>query len=148
PNTVILATTTRNFSRPAAGPASILETSVTIGYSAPWRLVHDLLLEAARRTPELERELPAEVLQTALSDFYVQYSLRVRLRNQLRRPAGRSPPNPNTRNTFNDPGVKIMPPHYVSDPPAPMIVPKERRLESSATKPPAPRKDSARSTPG
>ena len=75
PNTVILATTTRNFSRPAAGQASILETSVTIGYSAPWRQVHALLLEAATRTPELEREPPPEVLQTSLSDFYIQYSL-------------------------------------------------------------------------
>jgi len=148
PNTVILATTTRNFSRPAAGRASILETSVTIGYSAPWRLVHDLLLEAATRTPELEREPPAEVLQTALSDFYIQYSLRVRLRNQLRRPAVLSALNANILDTFNEHGVQIMSPHYVFDPPAPVIVPKERWLESSGAKPPAPRKDSARSTPG
>jgi small-conductance mechanosensitive channel len=76
PNTVILATTTRNFSRPAAGQASILETSVTIGYSAPWRQVHALLLEAATRTPELEREPPPEVLHTSLPDFYIQYSIR------------------------------------------------------------------------
>ena len=37
PNTVVLGTVTRNFSRPAVAPASILETSVTIGYSVPWR---------------------------------------------------------------------------------------------------------------
>ena len=148
PNTVILATTTRNFSRPAAGQASILETSVTIGYSASWRVVHALLLEAATRTPELEREPPPEVLQTSLSDFYIQYSLRVRLRNQLRRPAVLSALNANILDTFNEHGVQIMSPHYMIDPAAPVIVPKERWLESPAAKPQAPGKDSAPSSPG
>src|SRR5207247_722065 len=58
PNSVLLGSVTRNFSRPAAQAASILETSVTIGYSAPWRQVHAMLLHAAARTPELERAPP------------------------------------------------------------------------------------------
>src|SRR5262249_2041885 len=56
PNSVLLSNITRNFSRPAAVEASLLETSVTIGYNAPWRQVHAILLEAAARTPELERQ--------------------------------------------------------------------------------------------
>jgi small-conductance mechanosensitive channel len=141
PNTVVLTAITRNFSRPAASEASILETSVTIGYSAPWRQVHAMLLEAAARTPELEREPPPEVLQTSLSDFYVQYSLRVRLRNQLRRPAVLSALNANIQDTFYEYGVQIMSPHYVFDPAAPVVVPKERWHESPAPMPPAPSKD-------
>lgn len=147
PNNVVLATITRNFSRPAAAPASILETSVTIGYSVPWRQVHAMLLEAAARTPELEREPPPEVLQTSLSDFYVQYSLRARLRNQLRRPAVLSVLNANIQDAFNEYGVQIMSPHYVFDPHAPVIVPKERWFESPATGPRAPAEDSPRTPP-
>ena len=143
PNTVVLAATTRNFSRPAASEASILETSVTIGYSAPWRQVHAMLLEAAARTPELEKEPPPEVLQISLSDFYVQYSLRVRLRNQLRRPAVLSVLNANIQDTFYEYGVQIMSPHYVFDPATPMVVPKERWHESPTPMPPAPSKDSS-----
>jgi len=135
PNNVVLGTITRNFSRPAAAEASILETSVTIGYSTPWRQIHAMLLEAAARTSELERKPPPEVLQTALSDFYVQYSLRVRLRNQLRRPAVLSALNANVQDVFNEYGVQIMSPHYVFDPGAPVVVPKERWFEPPAGEP-------------
>jgi small-conductance mechanosensitive channel len=135
PNTVVLGTITRNFSRPAAGSASILETSVTIGYSTPWRQIHAMLLEAAARTPDVEREPPPEVLQTSLSDFHVQYSLRVRIRNQLRRPAVLSALNANVQDVFNEYGVQIMSPHYVFDPHAPVVVPKERWFEPPAGRP-------------
>jgi small-conductance mechanosensitive channel len=135
PNSVVLGNVTRNFSRPAAAPGSILETSVTIGYNAPWRQVHAMLLEAAARTPELEREPPPHVLQTALSDFYVQYSLRVRLLNQMRRPAVLSALNANVQDVFNEYGVQIMSPHYRFDPPEPVLVPKERWFEPPAGKP-------------
>jgi small-conductance mechanosensitive channel len=132
PNTVVLGTITRNFSRPATGEGAILETSVTIGYSAPWRQVHAMLREAAARTPELEREPPPDVLQTALSDFYVQYSLRARLRNPLRRPAVLSALNANVQDVFNEHGVQIMSPHYFADPDTPVVVPKERWFEPPA----------------
>jgi small-conductance mechanosensitive channel len=135
PNSVVLGTVTRNYSRPSAGEASTLETSVTIGYNAPWRQVHAMLLEAAARTPELEREPPPHVLQTMLSDFYVQYSLRVRLRNQARRPAVLSALNANVQDVFNEYGVQIMSPHYRFDPPAPVVVPKERWFEPPAASP-------------
>jgi len=142
PNTVVLASVTRNFSRPATASASILETSVTIGYGAPWRQVHALLLEAADNMPEVEKEPPPEVLQTALSDFYVHYTLRVRIRNQLRRPAVLSALNANIQDTFNEHGVQIMSPHYVFDPAAPLLVPKEHWHGSPTPIPPAPSTDS------
>jgi len=132
PNNVLLGSITRNFSRPAAAESSILETSVTIGYSAPWRQVHAMLLEAAARTPELEREPAPRVVQTALSDFYVQYSLWVRLKDQFRRPEVLSALNANIQDVFNEYGVQIMSPHYVLDPSTPVLVPKARWLEPPA----------------
>ena len=135
PNTVVLGTITKNYSRPTSPNGTILETSVTIGYSTPWRQVHAMLREAAARTPELEHEPPPDVLQTALSDFYVQYSLRARLRNSLRRPAVLSALNANVQDVFNEYGVQIMSPHYFTDPAAPAVVPKERWFEPPAGEP-------------
>jgi len=133
PNGVILTTVTKNFSRPAVAEASILETSVTIGYNAPWRQVHAMLLEAAGRTEGIEREPTPQVLQTQLSDFYVQYSLRVRLRDQSRRPAVLSTLHANIQDIFNQYGVQIMSPHYRFDPKEPVVVPKERWFEPPAS---------------
>jgi small-conductance mechanosensitive channel len=133
PNGLILTSVTKNFSRPAAAEASILETSVTIGYNAPWRQVHAMLLEAARRTEGIERDPPPRVLQAALADFYVQYSLWVRLRDQHRRPAVLSALHANIQDIFNAHGVQIMSPHYLGDPDAPVVVPKERWFEPPAS---------------
>ena len=94
-----------------------------------------MLLDAAARTPELEREPPPEVLQTALSDFYVQYSLRARLRDQHRRAAVLSALNANVQDAFNEYGVQIMSPHYVLDPAAPVVVPKTQWFEPPAARP-------------
>ena len=40
-----------NYSAKAKQSQLILHTTVTIGYDAPWRRVHELLLQAAERTP-------------------------------------------------------------------------------------------------
>jgi small-conductance mechanosensitive channel len=50
PNTVMVGTTIKNFSRLAGPSGSPLTTKVTIGYDAPWRVVHDMLKTAAART--------------------------------------------------------------------------------------------------
>jgi len=49
--------------------------------------------------------------------------------------------NANIQDTFYEYGVQIMSPHYVFDPAAPVVVPKERWHESPAPMPPAPSKD-------
>src|SRR5262252_1531201 len=134
PNSLLLSSITKNFSRPATSHAPLLETSVTIGYNAPWRQVHAMLLEAAARTDLLEREPAPQVFQTALSDFYVQYSLRVRLRDRSRRPEALSTLNGNVQDVFNKYGVQIMSPHYVLDPAAAVLVPKERWFDPPAAR--------------
>jgi small-conductance mechanosensitive channel len=133
PNSVILTSVTKNFSRPVAAKGSMLETSVTIGYNTPWRQVHALLLKAADLTEGIERESRPEVLQTSLSDFYVQYSLRVRVRDQTPRAAALSALHANIQDIFNQYGVQIMSPHYRFDPDSPVVVPKERWFEPPAT---------------
>ncbi len=56
PNSVVLSSSTINYSRSAGTLGLILHTSVTIGYDAPWRKVHDLLIEAALATKGVLQE--------------------------------------------------------------------------------------------
>ena len=50
PNAVLVASKTINYSRHAADSGLTVGTTVTIGYDAPWRQVHAMLLSAAERT--------------------------------------------------------------------------------------------------
>src|SRR4029453_144767 len=75
PNSMVLASVTKNYSRTVKGPGFIVDAAVTIGYDAPWRQVHAMLIEAARRTNGVLSDPPPRVFQTALSDFYVEYRL-------------------------------------------------------------------------
>jgi small-conductance mechanosensitive channel len=75
PNSIALGSAVTNYSREARTLGLILHTSVTIGYDAPWRKVHDLLIGAALGTPGLLREPQPFVWQTALNDFYVTYEI-------------------------------------------------------------------------
>ena len=125
PNNVVLSGQLHNFSRHPDGPGMWMETGVTIGYDTPWRQVHRLLLTAASRTPGVAREPAPFVLQTALSDFYVDYRLRVRVDDPLRRFAVLSELHAQIQDTFNAAGVQIMSPNYEADPDRPKLVPRE-----------------------
>jgi small-conductance mechanosensitive channel len=123
-NSVLLGSTTKNYSRLAQTEGLLLPVKVTIGYNAPWRQVHAMLLEAARRTPGLAQEPPPFVLQTSLSDFYVDYELNARLEQPHRRMWVQSDLQANIQDVFNEYGVQIMSPHYLQDPAKPHVVPK------------------------
>ena len=97
-------------------------TSVTIGYDTPWRQVQALLLLAAERTPGLRHEPKPVVLQAALEDFYVKYTLFVCLERQESRPSSLDTLHANIQDLFNEYGVQIMSPNYMFDPAAPKIV--------------------------
>jgi small-conductance mechanosensitive channel len=56
PNAVVVSQTTTDYSRFAENNETFTPTTVTIGYDAPWRQVHALLLQAAERTSGLRRE--------------------------------------------------------------------------------------------
>ena len=123
-NSVLLGTSTKNFSQLAKSDGLLLPVKVTIGYSAPWRQVHAMLLEAARRTPGLATQPTPFVLQTSLSDFYVEYELNARLERPERRVWVQSDLQTHIQDVFNEHGVQIMSPHYWQDPAKPQVVPK------------------------
>jgi small-conductance mechanosensitive channel len=127
PNSVVISGSVRNFTRLSRGDGPLVTTSVTIGYDAPWRQVHALLLGAARETSGL-RQVPAPfVLQRALSDFYVEYQLLAHLDGEPRdRPRVLSELHGHVQDAFNAAGVQIMSPHFVLQPNEPVVVPRER----------------------
>jgi small-conductance mechanosensitive channel len=122
PNAVIAGNVTRNYSRLAPEGGVRIATKVTIGYDAPWRQVHAMLLLAAERTGGLLRESAPRVLQTALHDFYVEYTLLVAVAEPARRALVLSELHANIQDVFNENGVQIMSPNYEADPETPKVV--------------------------
>jgi len=132
PNSVIVGTTTRNYSRTPDGDSGAIDTAVTIGYGTPWRQVHAMLLEAAVRTAGIRADPAPYVRQTALGDFYVCYRLCARIGVPVERVAVLDRLHQNIQDVFNEYGVQIMSPHYVEDPAQAAIVPRERWYEAPA----------------
>jgi small-conductance mechanosensitive channel len=125
PNNVVLGGQLQNYSRHPDGPGMWLETGVTIGYDTPWRQVQRLLLDAAGKTANVQATPAPYVLQTALSDFYVEYRLRARIRDIPTRGLVLSELHANIQDAFNAAGVQIMSPNYEADPEQPKLVSRE-----------------------
>lgn len=112
PNAMVLGSHITNYSSSSQQYGLILHTTVTIGYDAPWRQVHQLLIDAAAATEHI-LELPAPfVLQTSLDDFYVSYQLNAYTDRPALMARTYSELHQNIQDTFNQAGVEIMSPHY------------------------------------
>lgn len=118
PNSLILGTVTKNYSRAVQGEGYVVDTTVTIGYDTPWRQVQALLVEVARRTPGVLGEPRPRVFQTALSDFYPSYRLVCQAVPSEPRPRAEAlnALHANIQDVFAEAGVQIMSPHYFADP--------------------------------
>lgn len=114
PNSLVLGAQIRNFSALSRDAGLILHTTVTIGYDAPWRTVHELLISAALATDGIVAEPAPFVLQTALDDFYVSYEINAYTRQANRMIEIYSTLHANIQDAFNKGGVEIMSPHYSS----------------------------------
>jgi small-conductance mechanosensitive channel len=134
PNTVVVAGSTTNYHR-HAGEGVLAGTTVTIGYDTPWRQVHALLRAAAERTPGLRRPPEPRVLQTALSDFYVEYTLLVCLERPELRVVTLATLHEHIQDLFNEHDVQIMSPHYEADPEGKKVVP-QREWFAPPARPP------------
>jgi len=134
PNAVIVGTTTKNYSREEETGGVILATTVTIGYNAPWRQIHAMLIEAAVRTPGLLKDPPPYVRQRSLSDFYVEYMLGARIAEPQKRIAVLDTLHRNIQDVFNEYGVQILSPHYEADPAEKVWVPRKNWYEAPAKK--------------
>ena len=112
PNSFILSSQTTNFSHSARKLGLIIHTSVTIGYDAPWRKVHQLLIDAAKATKGISESPEPFVLETSLDDYYVSYQINAVITDADQTPRIMSDLHANIQDMFNHAGVEIMSPHY------------------------------------
>jgi small-conductance mechanosensitive channel len=133
-NSAVLGSTTKNYSRTVKGKGFVLDTQVTIGYDTPWRQVHAMLQEAARRTEGILVDPAPQVFQTALSDWYPQYRLVCQAIPTSPGPRAMilSALHANIQDVFNEYGVQIMSPQYFADPAEPKVVPRDRWFTAPA----------------
>jgi small-conductance mechanosensitive channel len=114
PNGLVLGSAVTNYSRSASTLGLILHTSVTIGYDAPWRKIHDLLIAAARDTPGILDEPRPFVWQTALNDFYVTYEINAYTNTPRDMIEIYAALHARIQDTFYAAGVEIMSPHFTA----------------------------------
>ncbi|GIW54642.1 MAG: mechanosensitive ion channel protein [Nitrospiraceae bacterium] len=112
PNVMVLSSHIINFSSSAKDRGLILHTSVTIGYDAPWRTVHKLLIDAAKATTHILEKPEPFVLQTSLDDFYVTYEINAYTNEPSKMATIYAELHQNIQDKFNEAGVEIMSPHY------------------------------------
>jgi small-conductance mechanosensitive channel len=101
PNSAILSGQILDYSALAQKQGLILHTSVTIGYDAPWRQVHELLKQPA-----------PFVLQTSLNDFHVSYEINAYTDRPHDMVQIYSDLHANIQDQFNAAGVEILSPAY------------------------------------
>ena len=136
PNSNVMNATTKNYSRAFPGTGCVVDTTVTIGYSTPWRQVHAMLEEAARRTTDIAPTPEPFIRKTALSDYYIEYRLIVYTpaASPERRADVLNRLHANILDVFNEHNVQIMSPHYMMDPAQPQVVPKDQWYAAPASK--------------
>jgi len=137
PNAVLVSTKIVNYSRHAAGLGGVVGTTVTIGYNAPWRQVHAILLQAAAQTEGVRKDPAPQVWQKALSDFYVEYELVFNMDDPSMRVPVLSQLHQHIQDAFNEQGVQIMTPHFEGQPDEKVLVPKSRWFSKPTDPPPS-----------
>lgn len=137
PNSLVVGSATKNYSRAVQGTGYVVDTTVSIGYDTPWRQVEAMLVEAAARTEGILADPAPRVFQTELADYYPVY--RLVCQAVPSRPRARAEVltnlHANIQDVFNTYGVQIMSPHYRADTEQPKTVPPARWHEAPARRP-------------
>ena len=114
PNSNVLSSNVVNYSNTKLQGGLVVHTTITIGYDVPWRQVHQLLINAAKNTSNLNLTIAPFVLQTSLDDNYVSYQLNAHTNDPDKQPLIYSELHQNIQDGFNNAGLEILSPHYQS----------------------------------
>lgn len=114
PNSSVIGSHTINYTSESVGRGLIVHSTVTIGYDAPWRQVHELLIGAAKDTEMIKNDPVPFVLQTSLDDFYVSYQINGFTDQPDKQASIYSLLHQNIQDRFNEAGVEIMSPRYIA----------------------------------
>jgi small-conductance mechanosensitive channel len=137
PNSLIMNSNIVNYSTLARERGLILHTTVGIGYETPWRQVERMLCIAAERTPGVLKTPQPFILQRGLGDFCINYELNAYCDRPGEMESIQTDLHRNILDLFNEYGVQIMTPAYVTDTEQPKLVPRENWFEAPAEPPAA-----------
>lgn len=112
PNSTVMSSHTINYSSDAPEKGLIIHTTVTIGYDIPWKVMHQMLIDAALRTDLVLKDPQPFVLQTSLEDFYVAYQINAYIREANKQASIYSNLHQNIQDVCNENGIEILSPHY------------------------------------
>ncbi len=112
PNGMVMGSHIINYSIVSQERGLILNTTITLGYDIPWRLVHETLAKAAKATNGILPEPHPFVLQTSLDDFYVSYELNAYTDQPNKMAFIYSELHQNIQDACNEAGIEILSPHY------------------------------------
>ncbi|MCR5819172.1 MAG: mechanosensitive ion channel family protein [Prevotella sp.] len=111
PNSNLMNSQTSNYTFAAENYGVIVHTKVTIGYDMQHELIENLLLEAAKATPMIQKKPLPFVRVTALDDFYVEYEINAYTTHSDHLSDIYSKLHQNILDSFHQAGVEIMSPH-------------------------------------
>lgn len=114
PNSKIMSSEVINYTVEATESGLILNTTITIGYDAPWRKVHELLIQAALSTEGILHYPRPFVFQTSLDDYYISYQINAYTKRPAEMAKIYSELHQSIQDKFNEGGVEIMSPAYRS----------------------------------
>jgi small-conductance mechanosensitive channel len=115
PNATVLSANVINYSsktNDAKGPGVVIYTTITMGYETPWAQVHNLLIEAALKTPYIHHKPTPFVLQTALNNSSISYQINAYTKEARKIPLIYSELYKNIQDTFRDHNVELVTPEY------------------------------------
>jgi small-conductance mechanosensitive channel len=113
-NAMVLGAHVENYSAAGRSGGLVLHTTVTIGYDAPWRKVHELLVSAAESVEGILAVPRPFVLQTSLDDFSASYQLNAYTDRVRDMAILSSKLHEAIQDRFHEAGIEIMSPHFAS----------------------------------
>jgi len=106
----------------------ILHAQITFNYATPWRIIHEILIEAAHKTRYVQKIPKPYILQTALDDNYARYQINCYTKEIAKIPAIYTDLLENIQDGFAAQGLDMTSPQYK------IILPPESRGEEPRTK--------------
>lgn len=110
PNSEVMNSHTINYSTEAQELGLGISSTIKVAYDVPWRQVHELLLDAARKTKGVVDQPEPYVLQKALNDYYVSYEINAYTNLPNQQAGVYSRMHENIQDNFRDAGISLIVP--------------------------------------
>ncbi|WP_316734681.1 mechanosensitive ion channel family protein [Pedobacter aquatilis] len=112
PNSMVLSSSTVNYSAQAGPLGLILHYEVTLGYDVDWKKAYELLISAALKTEYILNDPAPFVLQTRLDDYYVSYEINAYTREAGKQALIYSKLLENIQDEIAAAGIELLSPAY------------------------------------